>query len=164
MIITGPKFKGMYQIEHIRNGEVIGKYDVPNGITNEGLNHILGVEFSADTQITSWYIGLVDNSGFTAFAAGDTMSSHAGWSENTDYDEVTRESWGAGAAASQQVTNATAAEFTINATVAIKGIFITSNNTKSGTTGTLWSTAAFTSVINAVSSDTIRVTYTVTAS
>jgi len=164
MISNGVQFKGKFQLEHIRNGEVIGRHECPNGIVNVGLNQILDVQFASGTQVTSWFMGLVDNSGFTAFAAADTMSSHAGWSENTNYDAPPRAAWGAGAAASQQVTNGTAAEFTINAGVAIKGMFITTNSTKGGTTGTLWSTAAFTSVINAVASDTIRVTYTVTAS
>lgn len=154
--------KGRFQIEH-RNkaGELIGVYDVPNGIVDEGLNHILETEFNGGTPITTWYMGLIDNASFSALANADTMASHAGWIENDDYDEATRPEWTAGTAASRQITNASTVDFSINATVTLKGIFITSNNTKAGTTGTLWSTASFSSNVSANNGDTLKVTYTV---
>ena len=154
--------KGRFQIEH-RNkaGELVGMYDVPNGIVDVGLNHILETEFNGGTPITTWYIGLVDNAGFSAFANADTMASHAGWVESTAYSQATRPEWTAGTAASRQITNAATVDFSINATATLKGIFITSNNTKGGTTGTLWSTAAFASNVSANNGDTLKVTYTV---
>lgn len=155
--------KGRFHVEHVRDGEIIATYDFDNGITNVGKNSLLGVYFHADTQITTWYISLVDNSGFSAFAAADTMGSHAGWTESQDYDESTRVSWGPGAAASQSITNASAITFTMNATKTIKGIFITSVSTKGGTTGTLWSTAAFGSTVAVNDDDLLKVTYTVSA-
>jgi hypothetical protein len=89
------------------------------------------------------------------------MASHAGWTESTDYDEVSRVTWNPDAAASRAVTNSTTVDFTMNATKTIKGIFITSNNTKGGTTGTLWATAAFSSNASVVATDVLKVTYTV---
>lgn len=153
--------KGKFLFEVIRNGVVICSMMVPNGITDEGLNHILGVEFHADTQITTWYLGLVDNASFSAFAAGDVMNSHAGWIECTAYSEANRQTWGAGASSARSITNGTAATFSINATKTLKGIFVTSNNTISGTTGKLWSTAAFASTVAVISGDSVKVTYTV---
>jgi hypothetical protein len=153
---------GKFKIEHRdKTGKLIGVYDVPNGIVDVGLNSILGVYFHSDTQITTWYIALVDNAGFSAFANADTMASHAGWTESTVYSNSTRVSWGPGASASRSITNSTTADFTINGTATLKGIFITSNSTKGGTTGTLWSTAAFGSTVSVNNGDTLKITYTV---
>lgn len=154
--------RGRFHIQHFdREGRLKGVYRVPNGIVDEGLNHILETEFNGGTPVTTWYIGLVNNSGFTAFANADVMNSHAGWAESAAYDEATRPEWTAGTAASRSITNASTVDFSINATVTLRGIFITSNSTKSGTTGILWSTAAFSSNVSANNGDTLKVTYTV---
>lgn len=153
--------RGRFNIVHERDGEVIGHYDMPNGIVDEGLNHILETEFNAGTPITTWYIGLIDNAAFSALANADVMSSHAGWAENSDYDEATRPEWTAGTAATRQITNASTVDFSINDTNTIKGIFIVSNNTKGGTTGVLWATAAFGSNVSVQNGDTLKITYTV---
>jgi hypothetical protein len=156
------KINGQFKIEHFnRAGELLGTYDVPNGIVDEGLNHILETQFNGGTPITAWYIGLVNNASFSAFANADVMNSHAGWLETALYDEATRPEWTAGTAAARAITNAAVVDFSINATVTIRGIFITSNSTKSGTTGILWSTAAFASNVSANNGDTLKVTYTV---
>jgi hypothetical protein len=152
---------GKFLVEHIRNGVVIASFLVPNGITDVGLNHILNTEFDAGTQVTTWYIGLVDNASFSAFATADTMASHAGWLEATGYSESVRQTWGAGAASARSITNATAATFSINGSATLKGVFITTNSTKSGTTGTLWSTAAFASTVSVINGDSMKITYTV---
>lgn len=153
--------KGRFTITHLRNGRVVGEYALPNGIVDVGLNHILETQFNGGTQVTVWYIGLIDNAGFTALANADTMASHAGWAESSAYDEATRPEWTAGAASGRAITNSTTVDFTVNATATIKGLFITSNNTKGGTTGTLWSTAAFGTTVAVNDGDTLKVTYTV---
>ena len=153
--------RGRFIVEHMRDGKVIGQYSMPNGIVDVGLNHILETEFNGGTQVTAWYIGLIDNASFSALAAADTMSSHAGWIENDDYSGGTRPEWTAGTAASRQITNSSTVDFSINATATIKGIFITSNSTKNGTTGTLWATAAFGSNVSVQNGDTLKITYTV---
>lgn len=155
--------KGKFHIEHFNKaGELIGKYEVPNGIVDVGLNHILETEFNGGTPITSWYIGLVDNASFSAFANADTMGSHAGWIEtHTTYSQGTRPEWTAGTATGRSITNAATVDFSMTATITVKGIFITSSSTKGGTTGTLWSTAAFASNVTANNGDTLKVTYTV---
>jgi hypothetical protein len=153
--------KGKFRIEHRnKDGKLLGIYEVPNGIVDVGLNHILDTEFNGGTPITTWYIGLIDNASFSALAAADTMASHAGWIENNDYTQSNRVTWTSGAAASRSITNAVTCDFSMNATKTIKGIFITSNNTKGGTSGTLWSTAAFGSTVSVNNGDTLKVTYT----
>ncbi len=134
-----------------------------NDITNIGKNTLLDVMFSDATQIasTDWAIGLISLSGYSALAAADTAASHAGWTEFTGYTQATRVAWGPGTPASQSITNASAAVFDINATGTVKGIFVISEDTKGGTTGTLWATGLFGSDVAVVSSDQLRITYTV---
>jgi hypothetical protein len=155
--------KGRFVIEHRDiDGKLLATYDFPNGIVDEGLDHILDTQFTGSAQVSTWYIGLVDNSGWSAFADADTLSSHAGWSESTDYSESNRVTWDEDAASSRSISNSTTADFSINATGNLKGVFISSNNVKStGNTGTLWSTAAFSSVVAHSDGDTLKVTYTV---
>lgn len=155
--------KGRFIVEHRdRDDNLKGIYEVPNGIVDEGIESLLDVGFHGVSQIGTWYIGLVDNSEWTAFADADTLSSHDGWTESTNYTEGTRVEWDEDAAASRAISNSTTANFTINATGNLKGIFISSCSVKStGTTGTLWSTAAFSSVVATANGDTLKVTYTI---
>jgi len=159
------KFQHNVQIDHYREGKWYKTYSTHNDITNEGKNTILEIMFHDGTQIasSSWFIGLISNSGYSALAAADTMSSHAGWTEFVGFSQATRVVWGPGAAASQSITNSTPATFDINATGTVKGIFVTSNSTKSGTTGKLWATALFTADVPVVNCDQLKVTYTVSA-
>lgn len=119
----------------------------PNGATTAGLNSLLDVYFRAQAQLTTWYIGLISNTGFTALAITDTPSSHAGWTESTAYDEATRQTWTPGAAGGGSIINPTRPAFTISTNgTQIKGAFLISENTKGGTTGTLWATGILASV------------------
>lgn len=158
------KASGRWIVEHVRNGNVIGKYDVKNLVVDVGLNKMLDVMFDAVTQITAWYIGLISSSGYTAIAAADTMSSHAGWTEFTAYSEGTRVAWDPATAASKSITSNAVAEFTISSSGTVKGLFLTSGSAKSGTTGTLWCATLFPSDVPVVSSDVLRVTYTTSLS
>jgi hypothetical protein len=154
---------GHVLVEHRnRDEDLVGIYSAPNGIVDEGLNHILDTEFHGGSQIATWYIGLVDNSGFSSFSDADTLSSHGGWSEFTSYTEANRVEWDEDAASSRSISNSTTADFSVNASGNVKGIFVSSNNVKStGNTGTLWATAAFSSVVATSNGDTLKVTYTV---
>jgi hypothetical protein len=157
--------KGRFRVEHHRDGKLLDTYDFNNDITNEGKNQLFEIMFHDGTQIASasWFIGLISSSGYSALAAADVMNSHGGWTEATGYTQSTRVAWGPGTAASQSITNASPATFDINATATIKGIFVTSNSTKSGTTGKLWATALFSADVPVTSGDQLRVTYTVSA-
>jgi hypothetical protein len=160
------KPKGKFIVEHFDSeGTLKGKYEFNNDIVNVGKNDILGTYFSGATQTASanWVIGLISNSGYSALAAADTMASHAGWTEFTGYSQANRVAWGPGSASSQSVTNSTPATFDMNASGTVKGVFVTNNNTKSGTTGTLWATALFASDVPVTNGDQLKVTYTVNA-
>lgn len=156
---------GRFKVQHFnKDGVLLNEFFADNGITNVGLNKILDDMFDgggAAAPSATWYIGLIDNAGFSALANADTMASHSGWSESTAYTEANRVTWGVGAASSRSVTNATTVDFSINATVTINGIFVVDQNTKGGTTGTLWATASFSSAVSASNGDTLKITYTV---
>lgn len=162
------KFNNPISMEHWRGGKLIGVHETHNDITNEGVNTLFNVMFNTATQIanSSWFIGFIDNASFSALAAGDVMASHAGWLEATYYSQTTRVAWGSGTASSgvRSVTNGSAAVFNINGGGGtLYGIFITSNSTKSGTTGKLWATAAFSSTVPVNNGDQLNITYTTSA-
>lgn len=117
-------------------------------MTTEGLNHALDVVCHGGTQISTWYIGFIANATTTPVQSiSDVMSSHAGWTEYTGYSQSTRQQWTVGAAAA--ASNVNSALVTITNTLSgaqLWGLFVVSNNTKSGTTGTLLMTAKFANV------------------
>lgn len=153
------------KVELYRQGELAEIIETFNDITNVGKNYILDVMFNGGTQIAnnSWFIGLISNSSYTGVAAGDTMASHSGWTEFTTYSQSTRVAWGSGAASGQATTNATAATFDITSSGTVKGVFVNSVSTKSGTTGTLWATALFAADVPVSNGDQLKITYTVSA-
>ena len=155
------RLKGVYHVRCVRpDGSIRWEETAQNIITNVGLNALLDNGLNS-TEAGTTYLGL-KNAG--SVAAGDTMSSHAGWTENQNYDEATRVDWTNGSASSQAVTNASTADFSINAdSQTIAGIFSTTVSTKGGTTGTLISAVDFASSKAADDGDTLQVTYTISA-
>ena len=136
-----------------------------NLVVNVGLQYMAGVALTSTAQITTWYIGLYGAGASNTPAAGDTMSSHAGWTEVTPYTGARPTATFAAAtnANPSVVTNsASPASFAINATQTVGGAFLVSNSTAGGSTGTLFSAADFQSPgdRNVVSGDTLNVTYT----
>lgn len=154
--------KGSFTVELCdKDGNVKYTEVFDNAAMNDGKNKLLDVMFNNVSAISTWYIGLMDASGFTAAPVTDTMSSHAGWTEFTAYTEAVRQTWSVGSAASQQITNAAPATFNINSSGSVRGIFVSSSSTKSGTTGTLWASALFSAAVPVANTDQIKITYTV---
>lgn len=164
----GVKATGRFVIEcYDKDGKIKWVDDSKNLVVNVGLQYMAGTALDGSTaRITSWYLGLYGAASSNNPAAGDTMSSHAGWTEVTDYTEATRPAATFVAATTANpsvVTNsASKAQFTMNATVTVGGAFLTSNNTKGGTSGTLFSAKDFNSPgdRSVVSGDVVLVTYT----
>ena len=164
----GLKATGRFLIEcYDKDGKLKWTDESKNLVVNVGLQYMAGTSLDGSTaRITSWYLGLYGAASSNNPAAGDTMSSHAGWTEVTDYTEATRPAATFVAATTANpsvVTNsASKAQFTMNATVTVGGAFLTSNNTKGGTSGTLFSAKDFSSPgdRSVVSGDVVLVTYT----
>jgi hypothetical protein len=172
---------GCFKVEHWRNGKRINEYVFPNGITNEGKNKLLNVMFHGTTAVATWWLGLIDNSGYTALAATDTYDDinqvANGWDEFTSYTDAgnggsasTRPQWNEGAASGQSITNSSPAVFDLTGAGTVKGVFLVggdagSQNKSDHTAGsTLWATALFTSGdVVVANGDQLKVTYTVSA-
>lgn len=144
-----------------RTGQVKWTDSIQNLVTNEGLNHLLDVTLSGGSQDTSWFVGLTD--GTPTAAAADTLASHGGWTEVSDYDEANRVAWVDGGVSGQSVSNSgSPAVFTIDDTVTVGGAFLAS--VTSGTSGILYAVGAFTAGDKALSDDDeLSVTATFTA-
>ena len=162
------RFGGGFYIERRSPGGVLlGKRSfVPNRVMNAAMNAILEA-FRGTAFPSAWYCGLISSTSFSAIAAADTMASHAGWTELTGISNATRPlifDSTSPASASQQITNSAAAVFTANAVGTVKGIFIASNNTIGGTTGTLWAASQLTADQQFSSGETVSITYVLQAS
>ena len=158
---------GVYHVEcHDKDGNLKWSADTKNLVVNAGLAYMAGTALTSVTQITTWCLGLYGAAASNSPAAGDTMSSHAGWTEIVPYSNSTRVAATfvtATTANPSVVTNtASPAVFNINNTATVGGAFLTSDSTKSGITGTLFSAADFGSPgdRSVVSGDTLSVTYT----
>lgn len=151
-----------WTFECVRAGKVIWTREYDNLVTTAGLNKLLDATFSGGLASPAWYVGLVNAS--PAFVAGDTMGSHAGWTENVSYSQTTREALVPGTIAAGSFNNsASKASFTINAATTVAGSFLSDSDTKSGTTGVLYSEVAFTGGTETLASaDVLNVTVTLT--
>lgn len=147
-------------------GNVKWRETMTNIVVNVGLDYALDATLNGATQSSTWYIGLVDGATSPTFAAGDTISSHSGWSVNTDYSESGRQTWSNGAVSSQSIDNSgSPASFSISATTDVAGAFLVDDSTKGGTNGTLFAEGSFSGGTRSLQSgDTLEVTYTINAS
>lgn len=129
-----------------------------NLVTTEGKNDIINKYFKGSAYTAAWYLGLA---GAGTKAAGDTLASHAGWSEVTPYSgnrpAITFGTTSGGS------NTATAVSYSCNGSATVAGAFVASVNT--GTSGTLYSAGDFSGGSKLVGDgDTLNVTLTVSAS
>jgi hypothetical protein len=165
---------GSYEVKCFdADGNLKWEDNFKNIVVNAGKIDLLTQYFKGSAYTAAFYLGLVDNAGFTTYAPSDTMSSHGGWTESAAYDGSNRPSISFGTATASggssnpgvagtgSISNTTAVTFTINATATILGAFLTTGSAKSGTTGTLYSAGSFTGGSRSVvASDSLLVTYT----
>lgn len=159
--------KGVYTMEcRDADGNIKWTQDISNLVVNAGLQDMNDKYFTGSGYTATWYIGLYGAGASNTPAAGDTMSSHAGWTEITPYSNATRPActFGTPTTANPSVAtnSASPAGFNINATNTVGGAFLTSNSTKGGSTGTLFSASDFQAPGDrtVASGDTLNVTYT----
>ena len=163
----GIKGGGVFEVVcRDKDGNIKWSAKSHNLVVNVGLQDMNAKYFSGSSYTAAWYIGIYGAAASNTPAAADTMSSHAGWTENTSYSQATRPVCTFGTATTADpsvITNsASPATFSINATTTVGGAFLTSNNTKGGTTGILFSASDFSSPgdRSVVSGDSVNVTYT----
>jgi hypothetical protein len=135
----------------------------PNLVVNTGLQDMNTKFFTGSAYTAAWYIGLVNGtSTTTTFSGGDTLATHAGWTENSSYTG-NRKAASFSAATLNDPSNinnsASAASFTMNANATIAGAFLA--NVATGTSGVLFSAADFQAPGDrtVVSGDVLNITY-----
>jgi hypothetical protein len=162
--------------------EVIGRYkfecfdadgnlkwveEFDNLVTTLGKNQLLDVGWGGTTY-AAMYMGLISSVSYTTGpVVGDTLASHAGWTEAGLANAPTYSgnratlAWNAASAGSKATTSTS---FTFTGSGTVKGSFIvTTNNTKDNTaTGILMSAGTFAADKVVVSTDVVNVTYTST--
>lgn len=158
---------GVFTVQcHGEDGALKWEASKHNLVVNAGLQDMNAKYFLGSSYTATWYLGLYGAAASNDPAVGDTMASHAGWTEEVGYTQATRPACSFGTATTADpsvITNALApAQFSMNATATIGGAFLTSDNTKSGTAGVLFSAADFGAPgdRDVVSGDTLSVTYT----
>lgn len=155
---------GVFTGQIIRNGKIIEEFEDHNLAVNEGLNHILNVQFAGTTQVNPWYIGVFEGN-YTPVATVTAATITSASTECTAYAATTRVSYVPATASGQSITNsASRASFVFNATKTIYGAFLVSASAKSATSGILFSAARFSSSKNVDSGDELLLTYTFNAS
>ena len=163
--ILQTKLKNVWKFECFdKHGNLKWIDYIENLVVNVGLDDALDKYLKGSTYTAAHYCGLTD--GTPTPAAGDTMASHAGWTEVTAYDEANRPTITWGTVSGQSVDNsANKAVFTISAnSTTIGGAFVATNNTKGGSTGTLYGVGAFTAGDKLLDdNDVLNVTVTATA-
>lgn len=162
----GTRAGGVFHVQCFdADGNLKWEDRVHNLVVNEGLQNMNTQYFKGSTYTAAFYLGLVTGPGSsTSYAAADTLASHAGWTEFTNYSGARKAvTFGTATTADPSVisNSASPAQFSISGgggTVA--GAFLCT--VSSGTSGVLFSEADFQSPGDrvVVSGDTLNVTYT----
>jgi hypothetical protein len=160
--LEGVSVHGTYTVEcYDVDGKMKWSDVIHNLVVTVGKNDLLDKYFQGTSYTAAWYLGLINSGG--SYSASDTMAIHGGWTENTSYSNATRPAptWNAASTGSKS-TNGTS--FSINASGTLGGAFLTTSNTKGGTSGTLYSAGNFVGGNRSVNSgDTLSITYTASA-
>ena len=168
---SGVNIKGYWKVECFDpQGNLKWIEEAHNIVVNVGLNHLLDAVLYAASSFDPWYIGLIDNASAITIAAGDTMASHAGWTENKNYTlendtDNQRIEYNNAAASSQSTTNsANKAAFKVDTdSQVIAGAFLCNNQDRTQDTGILFCGVEFSGDKNADTDDVLQVTYTISA-
>lgn len=132
-----------------------------NLVVTVGLNKVLDATFKTGGT-PAWYVGLKGNG---TVNAADTMASHSGWSELAPYSNANRPTFTPGSISAGSVDNSAAkAVFNINGSSTVYGCFLSTDNTVSGTSGTLYGAGDFGASRAVLNGDTLNVTITLTQS
>lgn len=180
--VAGTETVGIEGVYHVECRDAAGNLKWSDEFPN--LVNAVGKQLMLDTLLagTSYttvgpFLGLIGTTSPT-FAASDTMTSHSGWTEFTNYTvggSAVRGTAVFSAATSSgttpsNVTTAAAASITYTITGAggnVSGCFLVTgsgaSSTISNTGGTLYSAGAFATAKTTTAGDTVSVTYSTTA-
>jgi len=162
---------GTYYVECIgADGKLKWADTIENVVATVGKNLALDTYLAGSAYtVVGPFMGLISSTSFSAVAAGDTMSSHAGWLEagnaNTPTYTAPRKTAAWSAASSGSKALSAALSFAITGSGTVKGCFLVFGSgavsTVDNTAGTLYSAGLFTGGDKVVvNTDTLNVSYT----
>jgi hypothetical protein len=157
---------GVFRVQCFdKDGVLKWEDQMHNLVVNEGLQSMNTQYFKGSAYTAAFFLGLVTGPGSgTTYAAADTLASHAGWTEFTNYSGSRKAvTFGTATTADPSVigNSASPSQFSITgAGGTVAGAFLCT--VASGTSGVLFSEADFQSPGDrvVVSGDTLNVTYT----
>ncbi len=166
MLTNKAKAGGVYKVVcHDADGNLKWEETTHNLVVNTGLQNMNTQFFKGSAYTAAWYLGLITGPGSgTTIAAGDTLATHAGWTEFTNYSGNRKAvTFGTATTADPSVidNSASPSQFTITSSGGVvAGAFLC--NVATGTSGILFSASDFQSPGDrtVVSGDTLTVTYT----
>ena len=130
---------------------------IENLVTTAGKTDIIDKYLKGSAYTAAWYLLLA---GSGTKAVGDTLASHAGWTEITAYTGSRPAiTWGTTSAGSN---TATAVSFSMTGSYTVAGAGC--STVASGTSGTLYNVGDFAAARTGASGDTINVTVTLSVS
>ena len=172
--------EGHYHVEcRDKDGNLKWEESFPNLVNAVGKELLLDTLLRTSGTYTTVgpFLGLISGASPT-FAASDTMTSHAGWTEFTNYTVGGSAVRGTASFTASTSTGATPSNVTTCAASAITytitgaggtvgGCFLVTgsgaSSTQSNTSGTLYSAGAFATAKITTAGDTVAVTYSTTA-
>lgn len=172
--------EGHYIVEcRDKDGNLKWEEKIPNLVNAGGKELMLDTLLRTSGTYTTVgpFLGLISGSSPT-FAASDTMSSHGGWTEFTNYTVGGSAVRGTAVFSAASSTGSTPSNVTTCAASAITytitggggtvgGCFLVTGtgavSTQSSTAGTLYSAGAFSTAKTTTAGDTVSVTYSTTA-
>ena len=171
--------EGVYHVEcRDASGNLKWEESFPNLVNAVGKQLMLDTLLKGSSySVTGPYLGLISGASPT-FDAADTMTSHGGWTEFTNYTVGGSAVRGTAVFASATSTGTTPTNVTTSAAASITytitggggtvgGCFLVTgsgaSSTQSNTGGTLYSAGAFTTAKITTAGDTVSVTYSTTA-
>ena len=180
--VTVPEGIGMAGVYHVecrdKEGNLKWEETLPNLVNAVGKELMLNTLLSGSSYTTVGpFLGLISGASPT-FAAADTMSSHSGWTEFTNYTVGGSAVRGTASFSAATSTGTTPSNVTSKAATAITytitgaggtvgGCFLVTGsgavNTQSSTAGTLYSAGAFAVAKITTAGDTVSVTYSTSA-
>jgi hypothetical protein len=158
------KLSGRFDVDHIRNGKLIGTTYGYNKVTVDGRNHMLGVTLKGTpSPSTTWYVGIFSGN-YTVLGteSSSVLTSTFSQVTSSDLSNSVRPTFTMGSVSSGSVNNTSnKAAFTFTDSVTVYGAFIINDNDLAGVTGVLLSAANFTTSRSVIADDVLNVGYTI---
>lgn len=141
------------------DGRLLGARTFENGTTAQGVTHMAARVFLGAAAFPTWYVGLIDQSGFAALDAADTHQAHPGWAEWAAIYAGLRVAW-VPAGAAGRFMDAALTILSVTATGQVRGAFLASTPSIGAASGqVLYATGVDASPLDVEAGGTVTVGY-----